>query len=413
VAKWVSQHLASSTTARSRSRVAYLGALRPEVVAIIRTYLEQRPDVDDITLEVLTQLGPERFQKITGSSDDKQLRRDLGLLVALTLVDEFGPERVLTLRGPDGIAVSTRRNTREGADWVGRYTPHRVLPDTRQRDRILLDTVTVRKVLYADPDALDLEKLALVRGERLVSISDGSLAELAAALLQGRLSVDIWAARIAQFDAVLDQVAPVYPGGVELATLAGLRAASPTFDPSSALGYYRATWAMLRAVRSKEDLERPGAYVDAGGRRFQLRLDSKHAEEVLREAGSKWTDWVNAAGQQLRELRGAGDQLDAEELRELIRRFLMLDGMEAAALDKLDLAIRVIALRTLQAGEAHAAYKPSRSNDAIDFDLLFAVALPALVCTSDGRLVRLAQDTGSADANRVMLPTDLLTRLAA
>ncbi len=412
MANWISQNIAPSTTARSRQRVAYLAGLRPEVVAITKEHLAKRPDADDFTLEVLGQLGPERLHEISGSGDIKRLRQDMGLLIAITLVEEYGADHVLTLRGPDGVAVSTRRNTREGVDWVSRYTPHRVLPMRPKADRILLDTDVVRKVIFGDPDALDLDALAEVRGDRLVSIADGALAELAAALLKDRIPFSKWVTQVTRFDVVLDPAAPIFPGGFELATLAGLRPAPPTFDPASALAYYRASWQMLRRARTKEDLERPGEYIDPGGRRVPLQLDSKHVAVLLDAAGAKWSAWVNDAGQQLRELRRNGDELDMEDLRELIRGFLGLDGMTGSALDKLDLAIRAIAVRTLQAGAAEP-YNSKRRNDAIDFDLLFAAALPGLICTHDGRLVTLAQDTGSADASRVIHASELLGRLAA
>jgi len=400
--------VAPTRTARSRERVAYLEALRADVEAIVRDYLEQRPDAEDVTVEVLERIGPERLVQVSGSRDLKRLAQDMGLLVALTLVDAFGPDRVLTLRGPDGKAVSPRRNAREGL-FVTRYTPHRVLPEGHQRrDRILLDAGAVRAVLYADTDALDLEALALLHGERPVSIADGALAELALALLEGQLSLEAWAAGIARFDTVLDPTAPVFPGGLELATLAGLHSPPPAFDAAAAFEYYRQSWALLRRARTKEDLERPSAYVDASGRRWQLRLDSTHVRGLVAEAGMKWRDWIDDIGRQMRDLRREGDRLGAEDLRELIRSVMSRD-MTAGALDKLDLAIRVIAERTLQAA---SGYAPQTHNDSLDFDLLFAVALPATICTTDARLVRLVRRTGAADADRVLFPSELLAKLA-
>ena len=109
MADWVSQRVAPTRTARSRERVAYLEALRADVEAIVRDYLEQRPDAEDVTVEVLERIGPERLVQVSGSRDLKRLAQDMGLLVALTLVDAVGPDRVLPLRGPDGTAVSPQQ----------------------------------------------------------------------------------------------------------------------------------------------------------------------------------------------------------------------------------------------------------------------------------------------------------------
>lgn len=412
MAKWVSQREVSSTTARSRERTAYLDPIRPAVESVVKTYLAERPDAEDVTVEVFAQIGKKRLKQASGQEDLKRLRQDLGLLVAITLVDVFGAARVLTLRDEDGDAVSTRRNTRADLDWVSRFTPHRVLAEPSVRDRILLDTGTVRKILHGDADALDPAELDRIRGDRLVSIADGALAEVAAALLDERLPIAMWSANIAKLDVVLDPEAPVFPGGMELATLAGLRPPPHGFSVESSLAYYRAAWRLLRDAQTKDDLDRPGEYIDGAGVRFRIRLDHATVKAALAEAETKWSSWVEDAGNEFRKLRGTDDEPDQEELRTLIRRVLRLDGMSDGQLDKLDLAIRVIALRSAEAGTGKAPYKPKGPNDAIDFDLLFGVALPALICTSDDRLVRLAARTESADAKRVMLPKKLIANLA-
>ena len=413
MAKWISQRDVSSTTARSRERTAYLDPIKGIVEDTIKTYLAERPDAEDVTVEVFATLGRKRLREIGGRRDMKRLRQDVGLLVAITLVDIFGANRVLTHRDEDGNAVSTRRNTRDELDWVSRFTPHRVLREGSVRDRILLDTGTVRKILHGDPDALDVEELAR-RGEgHAVSVADGAIAEIAAALLEGRIPVTTWAANVAKIDALLDQDAPVFPGGMELATLAGLRPPPHGFNVESTVAYYRAAWSLLRGATTRGDLERPHEYVDGAGARFRIRFDHAAVKAALADAETKWSSWVEGAGREFRRMRDDGHEPDHEELRTLIRRVLRLDGMNDTQLDKLDVAIRVIAIRSVHAGTGSTPYRPSGPNDALDFDLLFGIALPAIVCTSDERLARLAEATGSADAKRVMMPAQLLASLGA
>ena len=50
-------------------------------------------------------------------------------------------------------------------------------------------------------------------------------------------------------------------------------------------------------------------------------------------------------------------------------------------------------------------------NDAIDFDVLFAVSLPAIICTSDRAMRRVAEKSQAADARFVVTRDELLQRL--
>jgi len=56
------------------------------------------------------------------------VKKDLGLLVVLVLIDLFGPSRVETLRHATSGKNSTRSRTARWPDlgWVARYTPHRI-----------------------------------------------------------------------------------------------------------------------------------------------------------------------------------------------------------------------------------------------------------------------------------------------
>lgn len=412
MASWIPQSQCPSVTPALRRRTAYLAGLKAQVDEVIRDYLAQRPAAEDVTLAVLAQLA-EPIRRLRGKVSASRLNQDVGLFVAQCLVDLYGADRVQTLRGPDGRAPSQRRNPRDDVDWVTSFTPHRVAPEARLcADRILLDTCVARKVLHGDADAIDLDALGRAKGAHPISLADGAFAELTRQIVERRLPLRDVVRRAEHLDALLDPQMPVAPGGIELAVLAGLRPLAG-LDLDEMRGYYRETWRYLRTRRSMADLSKPGFYDLPSGKRFRIGpLDPAHIESVFEDASARWATWVERAGSQLRGLHRDGHVLDDEDLRQLVRLFLGKD-MDEAALDRIDLAVRVIARRVREAAKRDHAYRPQGSNDALDFDLLLGVALPAWICTQDGRLVRLARETGSADAGRVMAPSELVDRLTA
>jgi hypothetical protein len=172
---------------------------------------------------VLAELA-EPIRRLRAKVSPSRLNQDVGLFVAQCLVDLYGADRVQTLRGPDGRAPSPRRNRRADVDWITSFTPHRVAPEAGLRaDRILLDTVIARKVLHGDADAIDIDALGRAKGAHPISLAEGAFAELTRQIVEGRIPLRDVVRRAARLDAVLDPHMPVAPGGIDLATLAGLR----------------------------------------------------------------------------------------------------------------------------------------------------------------------------------------------
>jgi hypothetical protein len=411
MAKWISQKDCPSTTDTSVGRTAYLAPLANQVKQAIETYLAQCPDAEDVTLAVCEVIGPRAVEDLTSNVKASRRNTDLGLFVAQKLVELYGEERVLTLRQDDGSSAQTRPNHRASRDWVTAYTPHRVLPATPGRtDRILLDTSAVRKVIHGDADALDLARLKQLRGDNPVSLADSSIAELASALFDGRVKINDWTARVLLFDDVVDRDLPFAPGGSELSALAGLRDAAD-LDLDGMQAHLQAAWQLFRSITTAADLSKKIEYTTGNGQRFQISLDGLRTKGALDEAATGWKKWTDNARTSKAEIAESGDVPDEEELREMIRNDLHGD-LSDASLDKLDVAIRVIAKRTAQLKSGKSGYTPKGYNDALDFDLLYGLALPAVVCTGDERLVRLARSTTASESWRVMNAADLLDWLA-
>lgn len=274
----------------------------------------------------------------------------------------------------------------------------------------MLDTSVVRKIVHGDPDALDVNALLALKGNHLVSIADGALAELADQLLRGSISPGDWAKGIAAIDSLLDPDFPLAPGGKELASMWG--AHPPVgLDLGEARAYYRAAWRYLRSVQQPADLTRREVFHAPSGRGYAIRLDAAHVRTVLAEAGARWASWVANVAGLITKSKDEGDKVTEADLQRLMLSNLALDMGVADAM-KLDLVIHVLAKRAIQASTGKTPYNPKgEHNDPLDLDLLFGIPLPAWVVTADLRLHRLVQSTASRDKASVMTPEELLNRL--
>lgn len=412
MSEWVPQNECSSVTAASRSRTSYLGPIVNSVVEAIENYLRDNPAGEEVTLAVLETIGRQRMKALAKDRTFDRVKQDVGLLVAQTLVDLFGATRVQTLRREDRKGTSARRNTRPLLPWVNSYAPHRVLPAASRSERILLDTSVVRKIVHGDVDALDVGMLLALKGDHLISIADGALAELADQLLRGSISPGEWAKGIAAIDAVLDPDFPLAPGGKELAAMWG--AHPPVgLDLGEARAYYRAAWRYLRSVKQPADLTRREVFHAPSGRAYPMRLDGPHVRTVLAEAGGRWASWVANVAGLITKSKANGARVTETELRQLMLSNLCLDMGIADAM-KLDLVLHVLAKRAIQASMGKTPYSPNGDhNDPLDLDLLFGIPLPAWVVTADLRLHRLVQATTSRDRAAVMTSEELLERLGS
>ncbi|EAU64666.1 hypothetical protein STIAU_1379 [Stigmatella aurantiaca DW4/3-1] len=333
------------------------------------------------------------------------MNQDVGLLVAIRLAGLFGACQVMTLREDDGKRVATRDASRAGLDWVSRYTPHRVLSED-SADRIILDTNIVRYIIQGSTNpenVLDLVDLGRLKGDHKVSIADAAWAELLEALVRhtGGMSSEEWARNVGQFGAVLDPELPILPGGRELAILSGL-VASPEFKFSEVAPFYRAVWGYTSGATSAEDLLKSYTYKTEDGREYVIGpLDFSSPMKVFGERAAKWETYISNVA--------LGIPLDLEQHVAAVRSGLAVD-MPMQAVDRLGLFVHAVAHYAVEANNPARPYEAD-INDAVDLDILYAATLPAVVCTTDKRLQRIARNTGSSEGWRVMTPSELLAWL--
>jgi acyl carrier protein len=402
VARFVPQSVSPSTNPRTRARTEYLAPLRADIERAIRAYYSARPEGEDVTLAVLREIGEDRLRAIGGRRDFDTIKKDAGLYVPIVLVDMYTAPNVHTYRNDDGRSVSTR-SARGEPSWVNKYSPHRVLHGAP--DRIVLDTNAIRNILASDPNAIDLEELARLKGRHPVSIADPAWAELVKALLEGRIGFDAWSKRIREVSAILDSDLPIAPSGRDAAAMSGV-APNPKTDFGHLSSYYRAVWKYVSEVNALSDFETPSVFETPKGERFRigpLKLDKVSA--AFDERTVIWSNFIA----RLR-VNDASRALSMDEIADDIRASLAA-GMDLDSLDRLDLVVRVIARLAVNQNKRRAAGTPN-TNDAIDLDVLFSTMLPAVVCTSDKKMLAAASASGSGSAWRVKNPTDLLAWLS-
>jgi hypothetical protein len=399
---FVSQDQISSVTDRTRTRTAYLTSLRSGIEHALTMRYQQDPNATDYTLAALSAIGRSSLRQVARNSgrDFDTVKQDVGLFVPQILVDQFGPTRVHTYRSDDGAAASQRSAGWPDLEgWVNRYCPHRIVSPS---ERIILDTAVVRE------DALDLNALGRVAGNHPVSLADGAVIELVHWMRSSgkRSAFPVWPDRARRYAEVLDPTMPIAPGGHELAALAGLRDFEPGFSAENLREYSREVWKFLAGVKNATDLDKPYIFRLSNQK---VTFDVRPTSPVLKRTGDEWAALALRVGELLRSADRSS--VTDGELRKLFVQNLAANG-EVRHVDRLDLVIAALARRTYEAAFLGASPKPGVSNDALDFSLLFSVALPAVVCTSDQHFVNFVRQLKSRDSNKVMSPDELLVWLA-
>lgn len=267
--------------------------------------------------------------------------------------------------------------------------------------RVLLDTNIIRKHIYGDPDGLDLglieDRLSVLR----VSLADAAMVELAAdLLLEKSVAFDAWQKAVAAFNKILDPELPIFPGGSELADLAGLRVGPKVFTEDSKL-YYQASWNLLFQARSEADLERGISYRDSEGEK-ELRFDKQRLLDVIDGQRAGWIGNIQRLSGLLTTL-----SVGRNQVKGLINMGLRPIEDEPQDFDlKLDAVGQAWATFLAMSLPSPSAYNPSgakRQGDVFDFSLLFALALPdVVIVTADSKFVNRSRETKSPQTTRLL-----------
>jgi hypothetical protein len=172
----------------------------------------------------------------------------------------------------------------------------------------------------------------------------------------------------------------------------------------------RAYWRLLASATCPDDLMRGTTYeVPCGMQR--IKADLAHAQRVINEERQGWVKFIE-------KMKGfvTKGAWSLEKVREIVLKGLLPnEGEPADSADKLDALRHFLTGRIYQAAPEEEPYDPTskkRKNDGIDLSLLYALAFPAIICTTDQWFINRVRESASTQALQVITVAELNQRLA-
>lgn len=274
-------------------------------------------------------------------------------------------------------------------------------------DWIVLDTSVVHETVRGNATlGIDLAALAALRGSAPVSLSLTAYIELTNQLAKQKFTFPRWQVVASALDAMIDPEHPIIPMGIALRVMLGVATCDES-DLQRGLRGLRVMWYVLRTAEAPHHLKE-GRRLTFEGERREFRLAAIKGELDERER-----KWIAPFERLVDELGRPVVPADRQWLAEGIRRHVGDD--DVAKIPELETAVQLavewLVLHGVQY-EKGLGYKP-KLNDAMDFDQLFVLGLPAVICTSDGKFLRRVRSLGTPGSDRVLSPGELLDGLRA
>jgi len=267
--------------------------------------------------------------------------------------------------------------------------------------RILLDTNVLGNHIDGTPPLVDLPAVRQRLWKYRISLAD-STAEFVEGLAHSGLLAQ-WQLHVLEIDAVLDRRWPILPGGKELAALSGLQT-DLTIDAANSQRYYQAVWHLLRDAKTAADLEAGTQFSDATGARFAIKVDFSHVRCELDKERGRWSKYVERKRDEFREKGITSGDYD-RILAEITADFGAQPTDPPDFAKKADAVSRMVAKFLALALPKRDAYNPAsdkRRGDVFDVSLLYAIPLPAVICTGDGPFVERLRQCNAPHAKQVV-----------
>lgn len=277
---------------------------------------------------------------------------------------------------------------------------------TIKRMKIVLDTSVVRGLGYGEvaPDCF----CDLSHAGHTIHLADGTIVELIAQVWTGRFAWANWVRARDLLLTFLDREEPVLLGGRDLFVAAGLSLDGMATDVTGVRRDTYDGWQLLSQVQSREALAldvSPGSCADP-----TLGMRPELAEQILSEEKTGWAQTFDEM------LKLVGSPIDGNSAKLISVIGEALDNRVSCrpppASVRLDAMIRVHALLLTRQLKRNEQYNPKKhSNDALDFDLLRYLSLPALLCVNDRRFLAVLRDSKTWQAKWVLSPRELAQAL--
>jgi hypothetical protein len=281
------------------------------------------------------------------------------------------------------------------------------------RIRVLLDASVVRSAIHGDEAARPLAGLDPARHGLSLAIARNAVAELTQALLEGRLPWDAWGRRIPEVDRLIERESPISPDEAEWLSI------GCTWDPPrlpvSRAEHMRAIWSVLSGARASADLAAGTTLVGEGGFVWPVAVSPAMSASTVTEQRDPWRGIIASLQRSVAGIRENDPTLPLPT--EGMTASSFIDAKRAERPDdpawalRHDGHLRAVARFFYLAALPRASYNAEsedRQGDAFDLEMLMALAIPALVCTLDGKLIKHVALTKSVQAGQVLTPAELL-----
>lgn len=281
--------------------------------------------------------------------------------------------------------------------------------DMQKKPIVVFDTCTVRAVIHGCPTALEeLGQIGALRTKACFRIADPAVAELLLALREDRIAWTDWKKRVHCIGEILDQEMPIMPGGKELSemmNLSGHKHQSTIGDTN----YWKAAWEFLLNAKSESDLLYGKDFTDDEGNRcnisIQLIADAKALFALER---AKWACYFEMQKIQMERLGFSKEK----DIINLIKRYLDADTKSNPPIsERLNAMVHALGHFLFLYMKEKTPYNPrteKRRGDLFDFSLLQVLALPGRICTKDSKFKTHVKESGSTQADMIMLPHELI-----
>ena len=271
--------------------------------------------------------------------------------------------------------------------------------------RVLLDTSIVRGVVHGDANAKPLTLVDPAASGLSIALANNVVPEILLALYEGRVAWLDWAARIHLIDRLLDPTWPIFPNEAEMMILGELSPMRPARKVDGP--HTRAIWALLRDATKSEDLETGRPFLRSDGIEYQIKSSNLLADARAEEHRDAWRDMIGAVQAQI-----VGHRPSQDHIVELLFKELFGGRSDERQLrQRHDGYIRShsrFVQLALSTGSPYNPRSPNRRGDSFDLEMLQALAVPALICTVDGRLHTHIVASGSKQASQVLNPEEFL-----
>jgi hypothetical protein len=265
-------------------------------------------------------------------------------------------------------------------DRLENYARH--AEDTRPV-RVALDTNVVGNLITGEGPQLDWERFAANKMELLVSLSDAAFIELLLGIHCGHVPWDQWAANKHRVLKLIDPYLPVMPGRGDALGVFGFS----DFD-------------LERRTRELKLHQSYGSFlltVDDYNE-FRGLLKEQDLRDLFQRERDEWAA-VFDSPERYRQMPGI-EAGDAERVSAFIREAIQLEDTVWN-----EMLLKIIARYLILAAKEKDAYNPrskKRKGDFIDQTLCFALPLPAIVVTADGKFRTAVRQAGTRWSNQLL-----------